>query len=105
MKEHAGQAAGPIAAEIIKVRLVTLQEFQDQIDSLDLDNMDDWIYQGVNGKGIFLMNHHMLPSVATALTYMIMTVKALAANSEEPGMAKAVEVAIQSAYRDFLDQQ
>ena len=104
MKEHAGQAVGADVAEIIKERLGTIHEFQNSLDSVDLEDMNDWILMATKSEGKFLMNHHMLPAVAYGLANMIMTVRSLASKSEWPQMEEAVQVAVQQAYEDYVDQ-
>ena len=104
MKEHAGQAVRADVAVIIKERLSTLQEFQKSLDSVDLEDMDDWIFMATKSEGKFLMNHHMLPAVAYGLVNMMMTAQSLAAKSPWPQMNAQVQAAIQQAHDDYVDQ-
>jgi hypothetical protein len=105
MNEGTGKILSEDVTEIIRQRIDTVQDLQVLLDSVDLEDMDDWIIQCTNGQGTFLMNHHMIPSVAYGLTSMFLTIKDLAAKSADPDMVGQVMNAVLSAHTAHAERQ
>lgn len=83
-------------AEALKERIDTIGTIRDVLDNADMSDPNYWIIHASSEEAIFITGQHQMPSIAYALTHMLLSLRGMAGAVSE-SMRHHVEAAIAQA--------